>query len=406
MELKDSVLYAIKNLSTRSLRSWLTIIGMVVAVMALVVILSVTEGFSKDINDQLAVFGPDLMFVYPVASLEESLGGGFAFEQTSGKLFQRDVDDVKGIPGVKKVARAHFGRASLSYKGKNITATVYPMDVEAFDMYPDYMEVEEGRLFQESESRVVVFGADAATDLFGKDKVEVGSVIQMNEKNYRVVGVMKKIGTSLSAADDLNIYLPYDDGKELFEGQILDDEVGLIYIQIDEGFNANEIKESIERKLAANHRVLMDDLDFTVVTSDQVMEIVGNVLVASQAVLIAITLIASAVGAIGISNTMFMNVLERVKEIGILKAVGASRRDILTTFLAESAIIGLAGGFIGLVLGFGLVQIVESFGIPTLVSLKIIVFVFLFSIGTGVVAGFIPSYRAARMSAVDAIEFG
>ncbi len=406
MQLKDSVLYAVKNLSTRSLRSWLTIIGMVVAVMALVVILSVTEGFNKDINDQLAVFGPDLMFVYPVASLEESLGGGFALEQTSGKLFQRDVDDVEGIPGVKKVARAHFGRASLSYKNKNITATVYPMDVEAFEMYPDYMEVEEGRLFQKSESRVVVFGADAATDLFGKDKVEVGSVIQMNEKNYRVVGIMKKIGTSLSAADDLNIYLPYDDGKELFEGQILEDEVGLIYIQIDEGFNANEIKEAIERKLAANHRVLLDNLDFTVVTSDQVMEIVGTVLVTSQAVLVAIALIASAVGAIGISNTMFMNVLERVREIGILKAVGASRNDILTTFLAESAIIGLAGGLIGLLLGFGLTEIVESLGVPTFISLKIVIFVFLFSIGTGVLAGFIPSYRAARMSAVDAIEFG
>ena len=406
MNIKNAVLYAMKNLSIRSLRSWLTIIGMVVAVTSLVVILSITEGFSKDITDQMAAFGADMMFVYPVTSLEEMLGGGFAFEQTSGKLFQRDVDDVESIPGVKTVARAHFGRAGLSYKGKNITATIYPMDRSAFDMFPDYMEVESGRLYKEGESRVVVFAGDAATQLFGKDKVEVGSVIQINEKNYRVVGVLKRIGTSLSAADDLNIYVPYEDGEELFEGQLLKNEVGLIYLQIDEGFDANQVKGVIERKLAANHRVTVDDADFSVITSDQIMEIVGSVLFTAQLMLGAITLIASLVGAIGISNTMFMNVLERVREIGILKAVGASRRDILTTFLAESAIMGLAGGIIGLVLGYGLLQVVETFDIPTFLSLRIIVFVFLFSIGTGLAAGLLPAYRAAKLSAVDAIEFG
>jgi len=280
------------------------------------------------------------------------------------------------------------------------------MDRSAFDMFPDYMEVESGRLYKEGESRVVVFAGDAATQLFGKDKVEVGSVIQINEKNYRVVGVLKRIGTSLSAADDLNIYVPYEDGEELFEGQLLKNEVGLIYLQIDEGFDANQVKGVIERKLAANHRVTVDDADFSVITSDQIMEIVGSVLFTAQLMLGAITLIASLVGAIGISNTMFMNVLERVREIGILKAVGASRRDILTTFLAESAIMGLAGGIIGLVLGYGLLQVVETFDIPTFLSLMIIVFVFLFSIGTGLAAGLLPAYRAAKLSAVDAIEFG
>ncbi|NYZ74294.1 ABC transporter permease [Candidatus Micrarchaeota archaeon] len=407
MDFFDAVAYSFKNLAKRSLRSWLTIIGLVIGVIAIVVILSISEGVNREINTQMSAFGADMMFVYPISSIEEMMSGGsMSMLRTSGKLYQEDVDDIKSIAGVKEVARAMFSRASLSFKGKNVSAMVYPMDSKAFDMYGSYMQVASGRYYKESEKNVAFFGYKAATETFGKDKVEVGSVVQINGKNYRVVGIQKEIGGMAGSSDDYNIYLPFDDGRKLFEGQLLPDEVGLIYVQIGEGFNVDKVKDSIERKLAANHRVKMDDLDFSVITSAQIMEIVGTVLLSVQLVLAAITLIASVVGAIGIANTMFMNVLERIKEIGILKAVGARQGDILFLFLTESVIIGLAGGIIGLILGAIVLQVLQdTFAIPVFLRQRIIAFVFIFSVGVGLLAGLLPAWRAAKMDPVEALMY-
>ncbi|MFH1684696.1 MAG: ABC transporter permease [Candidatus Micrarchaeota archaeon] len=408
MNIIDVMIYGLKNLSNRSMRSWLTIIGMVIGVIAIVVILSISEGFNKDILDQMSAFGADQMIVFPISDISQAFSGGgsIASPQTSGKLFQEDADDIENVPGVKNVVRSIFGRTTLSFKDKNITATIIGVDRNMFDMYGDYIEIESGRIFKDGERNVAFFAADAATEYFGKDKIESGSVIQLNGKNYRVVGIQKKIGTSLSQADDSSIYIPFEDAKDLFKDQFLDDEVGYMMVQIDEGFDADEIKEKIEIKLADNHHVRLDDKDFSVITSEQISEIVGTVLLSVQLVLAAVTLIASFVGAIGIANTMFMNVLERVKEIGILKSVGARRNDILKIFLVESAMIGLAGGVIGLVLGYITLELlVEVFSVPAFLRLRIIAFVFIFSVGTGVLAGFIPAWRAAKMDPVDALKF-
>ncbi|MEW6587144.1 MAG: ABC transporter permease, partial [Nitrospirota bacterium] len=312
---------------------------------------------------------------------------------------------IKSVPGVKEIARVIYGSATISYKDKNITAFIFGADSSQFDMYSNYIKVEDGRAYKDSERNVAFFAADAATEYFGKDRVIPGSMVQINGRNYRVVGVAERIGTSLSSQDDTAIYVPFDDAKDLFSGQFLQDEVGLIMVQVDEGFDPEEIKSIIEHKLAANHHTTMDDLDFSVITSAQISEIVGTILLSIQLVLAAVTLIASVVGAIGIANTMFANVLERIQEIGILKAVGATRRDILLLFLAEAAIIGLAGGIIGLVLGFGVLEVLkELFGVPVFLRLRIIAFVFIFSIGTGVGAGLIPSWRAAKMDPVEALR--
>lgn len=407
MDLMEAAKYSVSNMVRRSLRSWLTILGMVIGVIAIVVILSVSEGFNRDINTQISSFGADQMFVYPISDISSAFSGGSSgLMSTSGKLRQEDVDDIKNIPGVKEVSRSLFGRASLSYKGKNITGFIVGTDKEMFDMYPTYIEVESGRVFKNGERNVAFFGSDAANKLFGKDKVQAGSVVSMNGKNFRVVGVQKLIGTSLSSSDDSQIYVTFDDAKDMFEGQYLDDEVGFIMVQVDSGFDPDQIKDAIEHKLAANHRVKLDDKDFSVITSAQISEIVGTILLSIQLVLAAVTLIASFVGAIGIANTMFMNVLERIREIGILKSVGATRNDILMIFLIESAIIGFAGGIIGLVLGYALLQVLSGmFAVPVFLRLRIIAFVFMFSIGTGVLAGIIPSWRAAKMDPVEALSY-
>jgi len=407
MKLQDAVQYAIKSLRVRSLRSWLTILGIVIGVLAMVVITGVTEGVNKSVTDLMSNFGSDKMFVIPV-NIESGTGfGSFSggpAQRPLGKLYERDVESVKSVSGVNEVTRMIFGRTSLQFKQKELSATLYACDANIFDMFGDYVQLEKGRLYTDNDRKVVVLGNDAANKMFGKDKLDVGSVLVVNGENYRVVGVLKKIGTALSTADDSNIYIPFEDGKDLFKAQLAKDEVSFIYIDLSDGFDADEVKSIMETKIANNHRVTLDDKDFSVITADFISKTVGSILGTLSSLLFAITAVATVVGGIGISNTMFMSVLERHREIGVLKSVGATERDIEIIFLTESALIGFVGGVIGFAVGAFILYIAEQFGVPYLIRIRWIIFVFVFSIGVGLVAGFIPARNAAKLDPVEALR--
>jgi len=407
MKTDEVVKYAWRSLRTTSLRSYLTIIGIVIGVIAVVVITSVSEGVQREINTQLAAFGTDKMFVVPsMAGGGRGFGGGGPIQgATQGKLFERDVSSIESVNGVKSVARAVYGRASLGFKGKQVTATIFGMDSVFFGQWGNYVELETGRTYTENEHRVVVLGNDAAKKTFGKDELGVGNILVINGKDYRVVGILKKIGTSLSAADDSSIYIPFDDGKEEFASQLSKNEVQFISIQLADGFTGSDVQGEIEQKLASNHKVKLDDEDFMVVTSDYINQTIGALLSTLAIFLFAITLIATFVGGIGIMNTMFMGVLERVQEIGILKAVGAAERDILMIFITESGILGFIGGVMGLVVGVLILLVLGAFGVPYWLRLRIILFAFVFSALVGIVAGFIPARQAAKMDPVDALRY-
>lgn len=409
LNLLEAGKYSLRSLRTASLRSMLTIIGIVIGVVALVVILSISEGVQADINKQLSAFGPENMFIVPVNIGSE--GGMSSFSSAGpampsmGKLFQRDADAVEATPGVKSVARVVYGRASLQFRDKEITSAVFGMDRSGFDQYGDYMELETGRLYEDNDGKVVVLANDAANVIWGKDKVGVGNVIRINGEDYRVVGILKRIGTAMSQQDDASIYVPFRQAQDLFSDQLTKDEINLIFVETEEGFDPNDIKDSIERKLASYHKVTLDELDFSVITSEFIMETVGAVIGMLGAFLLAITVVASIVGAIGISNTMFMGVLERVGEIGVMKAMGATGRDIMTIFVIESGLLGLIGGVIGLVLGIGILFAAGMFDIPYALSPTVFLFAFVFSAGTGIAAGILPAREAAKMDPVEALRY-
>jgi len=408
MMVLDAIEYAIKNLRTRSLRSWLTITGIVIGVIAMVVITSVTEGVNQEISGLLSSFGSDTMFVIPI-NIEGGAGGFAAYgggpvQRPMGKLYQRDVDAIGGIPGVTDTSRVVYGRASLEFKDKQLSATLYAGDASMFEMFGDYIQLEKGRFYDDNDRRVMVLGYDAANKMFGKDKADVGSKILVNNESYRVVGTLKDIGSALATADNSNIYIPFEDGKDLFKEQLAKDEVAIIYVKIDESYDPNEIKDLMERKIANNHKVTLDNKDFSVITADFITETVGGILGTLTSLLFAITAVATVVGGIGISNTMFMSVMERVREIGILKSMGASRNTIRLVFLTESALIGFMGGLIGFAIAVLILNVAADFGVPYLIRYRWVIFTFIFSAGVGVVAGFIPANNAAKLDPVEALR--
>lgn len=405
MDLKDSFVYALRNIRTSHLRSWLTIVGVIIGVISLVVIVSISDGVTKDITDQLEAFGPNMIIIVPVNIEEGGLESIASFGQgASGKLYERDAEAIEGLPGVKSVAKVNYGSTSVAFRDKEISAPIYGTDVSYIDQYSDYMKIGEGRMYQEGERRVVVLGNDAANVYFGKRKVQVGNVLEINGIDYRVIGIFEKIGTSLSQQDDSVIIVPYEDGKDLFSKQLAKGEVNFISVEADEGADIDELKDLIEAKLISYHKVTEDEKDFTVITSEYISETVGGILSMLTAFLILITLVASFVAAIGVANTMFMGVLERTKEIGVLKAVGATENDIMSIFIVESGIIGVAGGAIGIVFSIAILYIAGQFAVPYYFTYTTALFALLFSAGVGIFAGVFPARQAARLDPVDALR--
>jgi putative ABC transport system permease protein len=406
MKIGDTLSYAIRHIMTRPRRSALSVLGIVISVVAIVLILSVSAGFREGLTGQLAAFGPDIMVVIPVTAAEEFIGGSFFKPPSSGKIFQEDVDDIDKIEGVKKTSRTVYQRAGVSFKDKNISTIVYGADTELFEQYGDYLEIESGRLYKKGDYRVAVIGADAATEFFGKDKMEVGSVFQIDEYNYRVIGILKKIGTSFSRTDDMAIFVPFDEGQEILEKYGVVGDVGYVTVQLEEGYDAEEIKAAIEKELEANRRKGAGGKDFSVVTSIQVLTVVSNILVVSELVLATVTFIAGLISGIGITNTMLVNVLERIREIGILKAVGATRVDIIALFIAESTMLGLGGGLLGILVGYWGIGLFEGFfGFPIVLTIEVVAYVSIFSFSTGVLAGVYPAYRASKLQPLNALRY-
>ncbi|MBI5222863.1 ABC transporter permease [Candidatus Micrarchaeota archaeon] len=404
MEFTDILDYSIKNLKTTKLRTYLTVIGIIIGVVTMLTISSISEGVQADINKQLSSFGPDKMFIIPTAVTGASAFSSPNQAATSGKLFLRDADILENIAGVKSLARTAYGRTTFGFKSKSITATVYGIEPVYFDQWDNYLELSTGRLYTESDRKVAVLGYRAANNLFGQNKVNVGSIVRIGKNDYRVVGILKEIGSSFSGADDSSIYIPFDDGKEEFSSQLAKNEINFISISVLDGYPAKDVQQAIEDRLISLHKVTSDTKDFSVITSDFVNQTIGGLISGLAIFLLFITMIATLVGGIGIMNTMFMAVLERTNEIGVLKAIGASQKDIRMIFVVESTALGIIGGIIGLILGSLITVFIGSLGVPYLISIQTVFLSFLFALLVGLFAGLLPAGRAAKLDPVEALR--
>jgi putative ABC transport system permease protein len=405
MQLTDILAYSIENMRRKKLRSYLTILGIILGIATIVILVSVGEGVRKEINDQLEMFGADMIAITPY-SIEEAAGSAGPGMTTSGKLYERDISYIEKVPGIEEIAYGTYGRASIRFKDKQIGAIIFTATPNMLPMYEESgITVEGGRYFQEGETHVAFLMNDAANELFGKDKINVNNYIYINDIRYRVVGIAEKIGTSLSQQDDSAIYIPYADSKEIFGNTLAKDELSYIFALAQDGVDADEVGERIEEQLAASHRVSLDKKDFSVMTAASIQETVNQITDLLTGSLFLIGLISAIVGGIGIANTMFMSVLERTKEIGILKSVGATSWQVLALFVTEAALIGAIGGIIGLALGFLFMRVIPYFGITPYLAPEIAIGVVLFAMATGMIAGFIPARSASKIHAIEALRY-
>jgi len=406
MNLREMAYYSLDYLQHHKLRSFLTVLGIVVGISSVILLVGLVQGLKSDVLKQLEDFGPRTIIITPQSAT--SSGGGFgasSFLPTKGKLFEKDYERIDKLADIASITKIVMGQTTVVFKNESIGGSVYGIEAGVFDDTVP-VEIEAGRFIQAGDRGVAGLGASIATGFKQtKEDVKTGSVISLSGKRFRVIGVLKPTGNSFAPLDSV-IFIPIDDARELFNNTLLPNEISAIRLTLKEGSDVDAAGERITDILIASHHVTNDTKDFSVITPTFINKRFSGVLDTLTLFLGAIASISLIVGGIGISNTMFMSVLERRREIGTMKALGAKTDQIRDLFIVESAIIGFIGGFIGLFFAI-------SVGLA-LVYLANIAFVFdplviggaiVFSIGIGLFSGTFPAIEAAKVDPIEALRY-
>ncbi|MEM5853097.1 MAG: ABC transporter permease [Candidatus Aenigmatarchaeota archaeon] len=419
MRVSDAVSFSVRNLSQRGLRSWLTILGIVIGIAAVISILSVGEGMRESIYSQLSSLGGDLITISPGATrargefadvrtfLQARFGGALA------KLNDKDIQIIKSIPEVKYVSGMISGRAELSYLGEKTYVLVQGVNPTVWKDIVN-LELEEGRNLMPGDVDVVVIGNYVANRMF-KNPIPLNSRISVGGRSFRVVGILKaSTGVGGMIGIDNSIYIPLTSAKTLLN--ITSNEYNSILVKVSDVEVVDEVEAKIDRLLMLSRKVTEETKDYTITSVKSIQERVLSVMGTLNFFLAGIAAISLIVGAVGIANTMFMSVMERTRQIGTLKALGATDGEVMLLFLIESGLIGLVGGLIGIFFGLIASGIISEIGIRMVgmtgvsrtvvhISPQLALFTISFSVLIGVLSGLLPARRAAKLQPVEALRY-
>ncbi len=407
---------AIKSLLSNKLRSALTMLGMIIGVGAVIILMSVGAGLQNMITSTFEEMGTNLLMVQP--SNPEAPGiAAMAPGYATASITLDDAEAVSRIRSVIGVAPTNENFVKIIAGNEDTTAVIHGST-------PDYMLVYgfsmgTGRFISEIDlakrDMVVVVGSKVAEDLFGSDDA-IGQQVKIKDKRFTVIGVMEPRGISSFGFswDELTVTPITTYQTRLFSQTTPsgEDAVQSIVVQVASTEVMDEVTEDIETILRKRHRVDEDeDDDFAVVSIEQMLGTFETITLALTVFLGLIGGISLLVGSIGIMNIMLVSVTERTREIGLRKAIGAKRRDILLQFLLEAAMLSLVGGAIGLTGAWLIAQGISlidlgGFQIKAVVSPLIVFVAVLVSVVIGLVSGIYPAMRAARLNPIDALHYG
>ncbi len=398
MKIEEMFIYAVKSLRYAQLRSWLTIIGIVIAIASIVLLLGIAQGLKEGVNEQLKSFGSDTIAV--VAFNVQSPAFAF-YVPTKGKLWEKDYEKLKKIAGIETITKVIGNRASITYKDETVTATIGGVEPSVEQVLTS-IKIKEGRFLRDGDRHVAVLGGSIAEDTFSED-VRVGQYIKIGEEKFRIVGTLEKTGESMSRLDSY-VFVTFDDGRELFKNIMAENEITIIRMKVSPGYNVEEVGETAKEVMRASHRVAEGEEDFSVITPKYINEQIDSVIGTLSLLVGAVAGIGLVVGGIGISNTMFTSVLEKTREIGTLKAIGMRNSEIVGLFLIEAGVIGLVGGIIGIISAFILAFIV-GFITPVTILPEVVAGAAAFAFVVGLVAGALPAKNAAEIPAVESLRY-
>ncbi len=407
---------AIKSILANKLRSALTMLGMIIGVWAVIILMSVGAGLQNMITSTFEELGTNILFVQPSnpeAPGLAALSPGYA----TASLTMGDVEAIERLRSVQAVVPVNENFVKIVAGNEDTTAVIHGgnpayQQVYGFDMGAGQF-ISDVNLAR--RDMVVVLGSTVAEDLFGSDDA-VGQQVKIRDKRFTVIGVMAPRGISMFGFswDELTVVPITTYQARLFSNKTPsgEDAVQQISVQVASGWTLGEATGEIETVLRKRHRIKEgEDADFSVISPEQLLGTFQTITLALTVFLGMIGSISLLVGGIGIMNIMLVSVTERTREIGLRKAVGAKRRDILVQFLLEAAMLSLSGGAIGLsvawAMAWGISQIdLGGFRLAAVVSPFIVLVAILVSVVIGLASGIWPAWRAARLNPIDALHYG
>jgi putative ABC transport system permease protein len=433
MKLADILKLSLNSLTHRGLRSWLTILGIIIGVAAVIAMLSISAGMSQNMQAQMSGFGADVLTVSagrtraqgPAGGFGERFqpgGGSFPSTQTSGTtsattttLTDNDINAISTAQGVETVSGIITGRSTVQYLAQTVTVSVEGINPTAWNTMTT-SQIDSGRFLESGDGTSILIGNSVANGMFDYNLTESTS-IRVGSKTFSIVGVLKESGTGSFGGDDRTIFMTLEAAREIVT-DIDKNEYSSIQVKITDENAVDQIIENVNQVLYTSRQVTEDTKDFTVTSSTSMLETIQSTMATLTFFLTGIAAISLLVGAIGIANTMFMSVMERTRLIGILKSIGTKNSEIMKLFLAESGIIGFMGGLLGIFLGFIVVGIISNVGINimgmgrmtgantsvAIVTPELIIFALLFSTVIGIISGLIPARKAANLQVVEAMR--
>lgn len=391
--LKDYLLFGIKSLRHRRLRTWLTIIGIVIGIGSIIALISISQGLENAIVEQFERMGSNRIYIMPEGMLQGSFVG----------LTTDDVERLEKMPEIDWVNPYLMSSGEIEFNNeKQFVQQIVGIDTEGLAEKWEDMDLTliEGRLPNKKQTGIAIVGYKIARGKFKKD-IHLKNKIELKEKEFRIFGVVEEIGNE---DDDTSVWLETEDFRELFNKP---DEVNMIELKLKKGMSIPSVAEKIEKRLSKAR----DDDTFEVMTPEQILEQISDLLNVLRLVLGGIAAISLVVGGVGIMNSMYTSVLQRKKEIGVMKSVGAKNKDIVTLFLVEAGLIGVIGGIFGIIFGFaiawmtGYVATQAGFGMLSVkLSWQLALFGLFFALIVGMIAGAMPAKQAAKLRPAEALR--
>lgn len=403
MKWKNLIKISLKSILKNRMRSFLTMLGIIIGVGAVITLVSIGQGASVQITNEVSSLGTNLIMVVPGASRMGGVSRGAASQEGFSLDDVRKLEEESGlIPYVSPVIRSG---GQVIANGKNWSTSIS-------GVAPNYLiikdwKLKEGEFFTErdtkSRRKVAVLGDTVARELFG-DQGAVGARIRIRNTPFEVIGVLAEKGESMMGDQDDIILAPWSTVLyRLTDGT----QIHMINVSAPSVEQMGATQEAIERILREAHHIEPgEEDDFRIRSQTEIIERASSVTGTLTLLLGAIAGVSLLVGGIGIMNIMLVSVTERTREIGIRMAIGARGRDVLVQFLIEAIILSMLGGIIGVLLGIGLGKLAAStMNIPVLINPVIVFLAFCFSGAVGIFFGFYPARKASRLNPIDALRY-
>ena len=396
MNSAESFRIAIRALNANKVRSGLTMLGVIIGVAAVILLVAIGTGVQDEVTGSIEGLGSNLIFSFP-GNVEESSGGG-PFGGNVTKTFTLDDAELldRRLPPEDIVVPVIQGTAIVKVGNREMRTTIAAGNEYAGEVFTaEYLD---GRGYRRSEvqagSRVVVLGSRVRDELFPL-RDPIGETVDVNGQRFTVIGHVASQGGSLTGDQDNQIYMPITTTQRLLGTQ----QVSIIVVKAADADSVTALQRQIRQVFRPKFGT-----DISVFTQEQTLGILSDLLGTLTVMLAGIAGISLLVGGIGIMNIMLVSVSERTREIGIRKAVGAKTYDIMSQFVIEAVVLSVAGGGVGIALGWGGALALADF-VPTQVTAWAVTLAFVFSAGVGIFFGVYPAYRASRLDPIEALRY-